>query len=161
MATVLDMLENFRAMDLTAITEGALQDVSAQALTANKTQLYDGKTSTGDDVSPTYLEDPYFEDKAEAQRYSDWKDQITPNKRRKKGVPNLFINGKFYSTITVQVQSGGLLYKSSFEAAPSIESTFGNNIYGLGGELRDQFLYEVLRPNWFGRIESDIGLKFK
>lgn len=161
MATALDMLENFRAIDLTVTSEGVLNSISELAVASNRHQLFDGKLSTGEDLSPTYLEDPWFKSKESAQRYSDWKDEITPNTRRKKGVPNLFINGAFHESIEVQAKGGGLLYKSSFFRASSIESKFGLNIYGLGGEYRDYYLEEVLEPEWQNRIESETGLTFK
>lgn len=148
-------------MDLTAIAESSLSATSSLALEKNKDQLFDGKLSTGEDVSPTYLEDPWFKTKAAAQRYSDWKDAITPNPRRKKGVPNLFITGPFYDSWQVQIKGGGLLYHSSFFKASSIESKFGTDIYGLGGDYRDQYLENNLKPEWQQRIELQTGLKFK
>lgn len=161
MPTALDMLNNFKAMNLTDVAEEVLNKTSGVALEANKDQLYDGKLSTGEDISPTYLEDPYFKSKEAAQRYSDWKDEITPNPRRKKGVPNLFITGPFYASIQVQAEGGGLAYKSGFPAAPSIESKFSVNIYGLGGEYRSEYLDTALEPEWQQRIEFETGLKFK
>jgi hypothetical protein len=161
MATALDMLNIFKAMNITDIAEEVLNKTSPVALEANKDQLFDGKLSTGEDISPTYLEDPYFKSKESAQRYSDWKDAITPNNRRKKGVPNLFINGAFYQSIEVQAKGGGLLYHSSFYAASDIESKFSDNVYGLGGEYRDEYLDNNLVPKWQQRIESETGLMFK
>ena len=161
MPTALDMLNIFRAMNMTDIAEEVLNKTAPVALEANKDQLYDGKLSTGEDISPTYLEDPYFKSKESAQRYSDWKDAITPNSRRKKGVPNLFINGAFYRSIEVQAKGGGLLYHSSFFKASDIESKFSTNVYGLGGEYRDNFLQANLEPEWQQRIENETGLTFK
>jgi len=161
MPTALDMLNIFKAMNLQDIAEEVLNTTGPIALEANKDQLYDGKLSTGEDISPTYLEDPYFKSKESAQRYSDWKDEITPNKRRKKGVSNLFINGAYYASIQVQAKGGGLLYRSSFTDAADIESKFSLDVYGLGGEYRDSFLEDNLVPEWQQRIESETGLKFK
>ena len=161
MATALDMLNNLRAMQMNAIAEDVLNQTSSTAVQMNRGQLYDGKLSTGDDISPTYLEDPYFKSKESAQKYSDWKDAITPNPRRKKGVPNLFIIGAYHESITAEAKGGGLLYKSSFYRASNIESKFSVNVYGLGGEYREQFLQNELEPAWQQRIEAETGLKFK
>jgi len=126
----------------------------------NTLQLLDGKTNLGTDISPTYLEDPFFKTPAQAQAYSDWKDRISPASNRRKGVPNLYINGYYHSTRKVQIIGDKIVYSSSYSEAPDIEHTF-KNIDGLSPESRQKFVPFVLMPVFKHLIEQATGLKMK
>src|SRR5690349_16298463 len=99
MATGIDLLENLEAVDIDNAAINALSRHDEDMERLNRKQLLEGKLSTGRDLHPTYLEDPFFKTKEAAQKYSDWKDKITPNPKRKKGVPNLYITGPFHRSI--------------------------------------------------------------
>lgn len=128
----------------------------------NLQQLYAGKTRAGIDLSPTYLEDPYFDDKggiAAAQRYSDWKDRISPNSKRRPGVPNLFINGYYYASRRAVIAGDKIVYSSSY-IEPEIIGKYGEGVYGLGGEYKAEFLSVHIRPELNAEITKATGLKF-
>ena len=124
----------------------------------NKQQLLAGKRSDGKDLFPTYQEDPYFETLAQAQAYSDWKDRITPNPKRKPGVPNLYINGYYYDSRVIKVSGDRIIYDGN---TFGLEEKYGKEINGLGGEYKEAFLDLHLRPTIQNKITSIIGLKFK
>jgi len=126
----------------------------------NLSQLYAGKTRLGLDLSPTYQEDPYFDDKGglpAAQAYSDWKDKITPSNERKPGVPNLIINGFYYSSRKVIVTGKRIVYDSDYL---DLTNKYGKEIDGLGGKYKEEFL-QTVGPGIKERITSATGLKFK
>lgn len=129
--------------------EKALSDAVSQTLEQyeefNKDQLYAGKDKHGNDLSPTYLNDPFFKTPASAQKYSDWKDKITPNSKRKRGVPNLFINGRFYHSWAVKLAGTAVVTVASDPSASKIEGKFSNNIYGLDEEYMKKYR-AIVRP---------------
>lgn len=108
-------------------------------------QLYSGRD--GDDrlLTPTYLNDPFF-NTPEAGRwrgkprwYMGWKMHITPPVRayiglppRPKEVPNLIIRGDFYESITAAIVQGGI--RISTEGV-----SFGKDIVRKYGE-------KILKP---------------
>jgi hypothetical protein len=126
----------------------------------NLQQLLDGKTNQGTDISPTYLEDPFFKTYAQAQAYSDWKDKISPPSNRRKGVPNLFINGYYHRSRKVEIQGDKIVHTSYYSEAPDIEQTF-KNINGLNPDSRKKFIPFVLRPVFNHLIQQVTGLKLK
>jgi len=128
----------------------------------NLSQLYAGKTRLGIDLSPTYQEDPYFDDKggiAAAQAYSDWKDEITPSSERRPGVPNLIINGFYYASRKVIVNASKIIYTSDY-IEDDLREKYGDEINGLGGKYKEEFL-DTLRPGLHAQISELTGLKFK
>lgn len=158
--TIRGLYNRIQAVDIDKIARETLEGTEEEIRQYNLSQLIDGKTNQGVDISPTYFEDPYFKTQAEAQAYSDWKDRISPRSKRRKGVPNLFINGYFHSTIKVEIQGDSIKYNSSFSDAPDIESTF-KNIYGLNPDSRKKFIPFVLRPVFNHLIQAATGLKMK
>lgn len=158
MADVLDLIANLQGFEIATIADESLAQTAGEALSLLRQQLYDGKTYTGARITPSYLDDPFFKSKEAAQRYSDWKDKITPNPNRPKGTPNLFIIGTFHNSITARAQAGGLLYTASFRESPILQK-FTTDIYGLGGDYRSQY-FSVLLPVWESLIFTATGLKF-
>lgn len=79
--------------------------IKSTILSMNKSQLWNGKSNTGEDLRPYYSEDPYFKTKQQAEAYRMWKKAITKNSSRYDDAPNLFINGYFYRSITIEKNS--------------------------------------------------------
>lgn len=138
----------------------SLEQTKDALLDLNRDQLYDGKTREGKDLSPTYLEDPYFKTREAAQRYSDWKDRITPNPLRKSAIPNIFINGKTYSAFEAGVSGQNVFFKANVPWGADVESKFSDKIFGLGGVYKEEYLNESLGPVFRQSITSITGLKF-
>lgn len=85
------------------------ENISISFMTANaelilshiKEQLWNGEDAFGNNISPSYLQDPYFNSAREARNYAVWKDNITPNPQRDFSSPNLFINGYFWNSLYI------------------------------------------------------------
>lgn len=135
----------------------ALVTTGDRLVEINREQMLEGKRRDGKDISPTYLEDPFFENVEEAIGYSEWKDSITPNPKRKRGVPNLFIDGTFHRSITMDVSGDSLKFHSTFEAAGEIERKFAL-IYGLNAEKRTVFIAGWLRKEFVDRMKQSLKL---
>lgn len=143
--TITQAITKLERLDPEKALIDAVVKTKDQYETLNKKQLYDGKTKTGADLSPTYLNDPYFKSREAAQRYSDWKDKITPNSNRKSGVPNLFINGRYYNSWTTRISRDKIEVQSSDPNAKKIEESFSNNIYGLDDENMSKYR-AIIKP---------------
>ena len=162
MKTIRNLLRKIEALDPDRICEDAVDNTRWQLLSLNKDQMYAGKTRTGADIGPTYLDDPYFKSRAAAQRYSDWKDYITPpTTGRRKGIPNLFINGFFYGSITVTVANDRIHEQSNWRSTGSKIEQEHPGIYGLGGDYKDRYLEQFLRPEFKKLMEGGTGLKME
>lgn len=164
MATIGEMKKRFDALDVDQVIYKAMKDSEQDINDLNREQLYSGKTNTGADIRPSYLEDPYWDDKGglkAAIGYSNWKDRITPNQYRNPGTPNLFINGYFYSHRIVTVVPGGkILHGSTVSLGKKIEQKYAN-IDGLGGKFKETFLKDYLIYPLSKYVEEATGLVMK
>lgn len=160
MADALEILETIQQLNIVSIAGATIAESKELILAKNRQQLMEGRLSTGKDITPSYLDDPYFKSREAAQRYSDWKDEITPNPKRKKGTPNYFITGPYHRSIDLKVTGEDFEFHSSFKAAQSIEKKVGDDIYGLTDESKEDVIAESLEANWQKKVEAVTGLKF-
>lgn len=154
------MKKRFEALNTDKVINEVVQDSTGELADLNRDQMYDGKTKDGNNITPSYLDDPYFKSRESAKRYSDWKDKITPSSKRSPGTPNLFINGRYHNSIRVVASSDKVTFQTQDPAARSIEAKF-DKIYGLGGEYKKNFLKDTLQPKIKEKITKATGLKFK
>ena len=162
MSTILAMRKRFETLQKTQeeIIYGVMKDSETDLNDLNLEQLYSGKTNTGEDIHPSYLEDPYFEgDLQRAQAYSDWKDKITPSPFRNPGTPNIFINGFYHSRRMTLVTPGGeIKHTDSASFGKEIQQKY-KNIDGLGGRFKQVFIKEYVGPVLYERIGEVLKLK--
>lgn len=158
MPDALEVLENLEQLDLDEIASDAFREHSGKVVLLNREQLLEGKLSTGEDLSPTYFNDPYFKTPEAAKRYSEWKDKITPNSKRKKGVPNLFIIGTYHQSIELEVFKDEYEMSSNFKSAASIENKYGLEIYGLNDDKKEELFDDGLEDTLFEKINEKTGL---
>lgn len=133
-----------------AISSG-FEEAVASCMDSNKVvvrqavteQLYSGIDGNGAHLSPTYDADPFFNEEGvwfhRAADYKAWKYTITPPVSgtmlglppRPDDVPNLFINGKFYSEITVERSDKALHVDPGAGNGPDIVAKYGDQILNL------------------------------
>lgn len=87
---------------------------SPEIVDAVRTQLWNGQNAKGNDITPSYLDDPYFKTRKKAEGYARWKWSITPNASRNFYAPNLFINGFFHSILKIDPQTVTMDVSNSF-----------------------------------------------
>jgi hypothetical protein len=159
--TILGLYNRLQSVDADKIALETIEGTEEEIRQYNLQQLLDGKTNEGLDISPTYLEDPFFKTREQAQAYSDWKDKISPRSNRRKGVPNLYINGYYHSTREVIIVGDKIVYRSAYgEIFTDIEEKF-KNLNGLNRDSRAKYIPFVLRPAFKHLIEAATGLKMK
>ena len=122
-------------------------------------QLYSGRDGDGAFLSPTYDNDPYFNEPGRwyqnAAGYKQWKYDITPPAGsamlglppRPEEVPNLFINGKFYSEITAKRVGDALVTDPGSGDGPSIVAKYGDEILNMGPTAVQYFNETYMRPS--------------
>jgi hypothetical protein len=99
----------------------------------NRSQLWEGKTNEGKDITPKYSENPFFKSKESAEKYANWKQKITPGKTRKKDVPNLFIDGTFYDSIYAKLYGDEININSNIALGTKIIAVH-KKVLGLNKE---------------------------
>ena len=136
-------------------------------------QLYSGMDGTEHLLNPDYDTDTYFNEPGpwqnRAEQYKRWKERITPPLRsemlylppRPVEVPNLFITGTFYDSITAdRIDSGFRFSTKGFTDGSSIEKKYGEQILGIGDTAKEYFNIMYLRP-WLERFFSECGYRQK
>lgn len=142
------------------------EEACAECLDANKgivlqlvkEQLYSGTDGDGKQLSPTYDNDPYFKEPGwwfeRAKDYIAWKNLITPPGTgpllglppRELTVPNLFIDGTFYSEINASRRGNALITDPGHGNGPEIEKKYGDRLLAMGPEAVDYFNEHYLLP---------------
>lgn len=122
-------------------------------------QLYSGQDGDAQYLSPTYDEDPYFNEPGpwyqDAEGYKEWKFNITPPVissmlglgPRPEDVPNLYINGKFFSEINATRKDLGLLIDPGSGDGPAIVEKYGDQILEMGPTAVSYFNEEYMLPH--------------
>jgi hypothetical protein len=159
MASLDSLRQRFKGLQGKEINLAALaiDSIKEEIADLNREQLMEGKKADGTEITPSYYDDPYFKSRESAQRYSDWKDIITPNDLRKSGTPNLFINGRFHDSIAVKVSSKSVIFSSPDLNAFKIEAKFGNGIYGSTNESKKQ-IKEKAQPAFIKSVREFVKL---
>lgn len=129
---------------LPVVAENAIDQTKDDLVELNREQMMEGKNKFGQNLTPSYFNDPYFKSAESAKRYSAWKDKITPNPNRPSGTPNYFINGAYHRSIKATVQGGKIVVDSDFKGASNIESK-ATGIYGLSAAFKVRYI-DILKP---------------
>jgi len=145
-----EVLQRVNILDLTVQT---VNETSKEFVNLNKDQLWDGKKATGADITPSYLDDPYFKSRKQAEAYASWKQRITPNSKRNKYAPNLFINGYYYASLQIGVSSSGIMYAGWGEVLDRYEDTLG-----LTPEHQTGYNFDTFLPVIANKINELTGL---
>lgn len=143
---------------------------SGNVVIAIQEQLLSGQNGEGEHLSPTYDDDPYFEEEGRwyhrAQSYKAWKRKITPPVSgsllhlppRPDNVPNLKISGKFYSEITATLRGDMLYVDPGLGDGPDIVRKYGESILGMGNSAVEYFNREYMWPS-IEKFFNDCGYR--
>lgn len=154
MASGFQILNRLRSIDFSKAAADSLHENEIAYIDILKRQLWMGKGSDGNDLSPGYLEDPYFKSREAAQRYLNWKKKITPGSGRNPNAPNLFITGLYYGSLSAKSDLSGLSISSSASFGIDIETKYKGRANILGGPFRKEFIFDIARPSFLKNIEK-------
>ncbi len=147
-----------------------LSDNSGVVVISVTEQLYCGQNGDGEFLSPTYDDDPYFNEPGvwyqRAEDYKKWKYSITPPitggmlglPPRPDNVPNLFITGVFHSEITAKRNGDVLDVDPGNGDGPAIVDKYGDNILTLGPNAVQYFNTTYMLPA-IGSFFANCGYK--
>ena len=118
-------------------------------------QLYSGLDGNEKQLTPSYLNDPFFKTPAQAIAYRNWKKKSTPPtpsylgfQERNENTPNLIIRGDFYSSITaIPIGDGVKIITRGLSFGGDIENKYGSQIFKISSKAKDYFLRYVIGPN--------------
>lgn len=135
-----------------------LEDNAGIVLQAVREQLYSGLNGDGEHLSPTYDNDPFFEEPGfwhhRAKDYKAWKYSITPPETssmlglspRPEDVPNLYVTGVFYSEITAFRQGDVLIVDPGAGNGSSIIAKYGDTVLNMGPTAIEYFNLNYMLP---------------
>lgn len=134
-----------------------VRDNSDVLLSLNKDQMLLGRDSSGNVLTPSYIQDPYFKKKEAAERYARmkyvlegqhnsliWNPRLFPDKDR--NTPNLIVRGDFQSAMFITVSGNSYTIGSTYIDAADIDKKYNNNIFGLAPESKEYFFRQWIRP---------------
>lgn len=124
-----------------------------------KEQIYSGVDGDGEYLSPTYDDDPFFEEPGywyhRAKDYKAWKYHITKPvvsprlmlSPRPVEVPNLYIDGTFFGEIRAAMQGDMLEVSPGNGNGPAIKEKYGDKLFMLGTDAVEWFNLEFMWPS--------------
>ena len=135
-----------------------LQNESLLMMDLIKEQMYVGVDGDENHLSPTYDDDPYFNEPGywhnRSEAYKAWKRKITPPiagiltnlPPRPENVPNLWIDGTFYSDVNALPIDGGLNIDPGMGNGPDIVSKYGEKLLFPGPTAVEYFNLNKMLP---------------
>lgn len=135
-----------------------MTDNSGVVLDAIKEQIYAGQNGEGEALSPTYDNDPFFEEEGfwhhRAKDYKAWKKSITPPvggvmlglPPRAEEVPNLYIDGTFYGQIKIMPGNMMLVTDPGAGNGPDIVAKYGDSLLDMGPTAKEYFNRQYMLP---------------
>lgn len=152
------LINNLQAFDFGQEMQGIVHEYVDVLADLQREQMSEGRGVDGEYIRPFYSEDPYFKTAFAAEKYAEWKQKITPNPKRPKDVPNLFINGYFYSTLrpklvasVFEIDSPSSLGEKVLEEHPTAQ--------GLNAEKRKEFADMFTLPGITTSLREKTGLE--
>ncbi len=135
-----------------------IQGESLLMLDLIKEQMYTGVDGNENQLTPTYDDDPFFNEPGYWYKrnaaYKAWKNEITPPLAgkltglppRPENVPNLWIDGTFYSEINAMPIGEGINIDPGNGNGPAIVSKYGDKLLFPGPTAIEYFILYKMIP---------------
>ena len=161
MCTISDFLNRLDALDVEEIAVEIIAEDTAELTQLQKDQLWAGKDNEGNDLTPTYLTDPYFKTQEQAKAYMEYKYKLTPPEGflspypdRKKEVPNLWITGYWQSGIQFKIEDGGFFINTN-KLNPAIIAKYPKAL-GLNETGLDYYRTETFNDKFMSDVRKTL-----
>lgn len=125
-------------------------------------QLMKGKRADGNNIVPSYFEDPYFQERKSARRYANYKAKVFGTAERHYSSPNLYISGYFYNGFYVDFRADEISMENSNRVvsgrnghSQDLYAKYGKDTFGLSDGNWDIVL-ERIRPEMIDCIKETI-----
>jgi hypothetical protein len=143
MATPVDIIERFESLDIETLVTIAIEDTAAQFGKLNTDQMYAGRLSTGQEITPPYA-------------------ASTVAIKRRKGQPTdrvtLRDTHRFHDAYRLQVIGPDLVEDSDVSYATYLEQKYSDKIWGLDDENHEIYVNEDMGPVLKQLISNETGL---
>lgn len=140
MTTIQDMLARVERVKVEQIAASAIEETAYLYEDLNAQQMDAGLTGEGDDIKPFYT-------------------PLTVMIKESKGQPadrvTLKDTGEFHRRIEAKVVGSVIRIQSTDEKAAELEDKYGKEIYGLGGEFKEEYL-TVLEPATVDALKKEV-----
>lgn len=134
-------------------------------ISANRDQMLLGRNSSGRTLSPSYLQDPYFKSKVQAESYARMKyalesthlgrlwnpEQLYPDKDR--NTPNLIVTGLFQDSMFIATSVDSFEIGSTYLGSKDIDRKYGG-VFGLADKSKEYFYREFIKPAFIKALEK-------
>lgn len=148
MGTFTQLQAKFEQLNTDKIASDAVDQTKESLIALNKKQLLAGFDKEGNLIGD---KKPY-----QSKDYAFYKANINPLPGL--GNPDLHDTGAFFAGFEVEVQDQDIIEDSTDEKSAELQEKYGE-IFGLGGEYKEQYIDESLRPAFAKGIEQATGLK--
>ncbi len=143
MATVAEMMEAIKAVDIDKIVEDAIEATKGELLNQNRAQMEAGQNKEEKAITPLYAPSTVSKKKRKGQPY----DRVT-----------LKDKGEFYNKMGAQVDNEQVLIGSGVEYAKYLEARYGIQIFGVGGVYQVRY-NDVLAPVIISKVKDQTGMQ--
>lgn len=126
-------------------------------LSLNKDQMLLGRNASGEILSPSYLNDPYFDNKVKAESYAVMKQRLQPTHdsmiknptiypNKDKNTPNLIVSGPFQNSMFITTSENEFIIGSTYIDSYAIENKYNNDVFGIAPSSAMFFYEHYIRP---------------
>lgn len=127
-------------------------------LSLNKDQMLLGRDSGGNVLTPGYLDDPYFDNRVQAEAYANMKyaleqqhvariENPTIYPAKGKDTPNLIVTGLFQDNMFILNEGDSFLLGSTYVDSDDIDNKYGGKVFGLAPASAMFFYEHYIKPS--------------
>lgn len=160
---LIERLDNLQPTLMQIAKEILSEDLDV-LLELQKDQLYAGRDVYGQFISPTYLNDSFFDDSASAQRYAEWKSRLLARDSERAtsifgakpyDVPDLIVTGELvYKNISVTLEGNKLVFTFGGEGGVINTDKYRGALDGLNDVAWAYYREEFFLPKLKQRVEN-------
>lgn len=148
MAYAGDILNTISSLDLETIVDDTLKENTEHIADLNASQLAKGLRADDSEISPPYADATVFE-KERKSGLAGVTDHVT-----------LYDTGDHYREMYAAVVGRAVEYGSKDEKSEKLQKKYGNKIYGLSTDSKEELEVQYTRPTFQRKVEEQTGLKF-
>lgn len=126
-------------------------------LSLNRDQMLLGRNTEGNPFTPGYLNDPYFNNKKQAEAYANMKYRLESEHNARienptlypdkdKNTPNLIVTGPFQDNMFILAEGKSFLIGSTYPESDDIEQKYKDLVFGISPESKLFFYKTYIHP---------------
>lgn len=149
MATVLDLLDNLKDLDVAEEARKAVNETAHHMADLNREQLAAGYDARGHKLTPHYS----------SKSYAVKKNAMNPEP----GMwhPDLMLTGAFTESFKVSASGDDIEFEASDPKADDLLERYGDDVLGLFDTQQEYYNERIFFPEFAGAIAEATGLKFE